>query len=186
MSDELALEQAYVDGAYTSLSAMQARTRDVFDRIMSTGGFQDLDHEVAMRRRIALLGDSPRPLLFGRIDDDDGDRWYIGRRHVEDARGDPVVIEWRTPVAEPFYQARPGDPRGLRRRRHLMVENRQLLSIADDVFGDDVGELGEVRLRGGDALLAELERARCWKATSRRTGTPSSTRHRICRRCNSG
>ena len=160
MSDELALEQAYVDGAYTSLSAMQARTRDVFDRIMSTGGFQDLDHEVAMRRRIALLGDSPRPLLFGRVDDDDGDRWYIGRRHVEDARGDPVVIEWRTPVAEPFYQARPGDPRGLRRRRHLMVENRQLLSIADDVFGDDAGELGEVRLRGGDALLAELERAR--------------------------
>ena len=160
MSDELAREQAYVDGAYAALAAMQARTRDVFDRIMSTGGFQDLDHEVAMRRRIALLGDSPRPLLFGRIDGDDGDRWYVGRRHVEDARGDPVVVEWRTPVAEPFYQARPVDPRGLRRRRHLMVENRQLLSIADDVFGDDAADLGEVRLRGGDALLAELERAR--------------------------
>jgi len=158
--DELTREQAYVDGAYASLAAMQARTRDVFDRIMSTGGFQDLDHEVAMRRRIALLGDSPRPLLFGRIDGGDGDRWYIGRRHVEDAHGDPVVVEWRTPVAEPFYQARPNDPRGLRRRRHLMVENRQLLSIADDVFGDDAGELGEVRLRGGDALLAGLERAR--------------------------
>jgi DNA helicase IV len=160
MSDELTREQAYVDVAYASLAEMQARTRDVFDRIMATGGFQDLDHEVAMRRRIALLGDSPRPLVFGRIDCDDGDRWYIGRRHVEDRRGDPVVVEWRTPVAEPFYQARPGDPRGLRRRRHLMVENRHLLSIADDVFGADAAELGEVRLRGGDALLAELERAR--------------------------
>ena len=35
-----------------------------------------------------------------------------------------------------------------------------MLSIADDVFGAGAEELGEVRLRGGDALLAELERAR--------------------------
>ena len=121
---------------------MRARTQHVFDRIMATGGFQDLDHEVAMRRRIALLGDSPRPLVFGRIDERDGEHWYIGRRHVEDERADPVVVEWRTPVAEPFYQARPGDPRGLVRRRHLMVEARRVLSIADDVFGDGADELG--------------------------------------------
>ena len=160
VTDELAVEQSFVDNAYASLTAMQARTQHVFDRIMATGGFQDLDHEVAMRRRIALLGDSPRPLLFGRIDEGDGEHWYIGRRHVEDERADPVVVEWRTPVAEPFYQARPGDARGLVRRRHLMVEARRVLSIADDVFGEGAAELGEIRLRGGDALLAELERAR--------------------------
>jgi DNA helicase IV len=160
VSDDLAAEQAFVDTAYESLAAMQARTRHVFDRIMATGGFQDLDHEIAMRRRIALLGDSPRPLLFGRIDERDGGHWYIGRRHVEDERADPVVVEWRTPVAEPFYQARPADARGLVRRRHLMVEARRVLSIADDVFGDGAQDLGVVRLRGGDALLAELERAR--------------------------
>ena len=48
---------------------------------------------------------------------------------------DPVVVEWRTPVAEPFYQARPATTCGLVRRRHLMVEARRVLSIADDVFG---------------------------------------------------
>ncbi len=160
MTDELAVEQAFVDTAYDALAAMRSRTQQLFDRIMSTGGFQDLDHEVAMRRRIAVLGDSPRPLLFGRIDEEDGDHWYIGRRHVEDERSDPLVVEWRTPVAEPFYQARPGDAEGLLRRRHLMVEAREVLSIADDVFGAGAAELGEVRLRGGDALLAELERAR--------------------------
>jgi DNA helicase IV len=160
VSDDLAAEQAFVDTAYASLAAMQSRTRHVFDRIMATGGFQDLDHEMAMRRRIALLGDSPRPLLFGRIDERDGGHWYIGRRHVEDERAEPVVVEWRTPVAEPFYQARPSDARGLVRRRHLMVEARRVLSIADDVFGDGAQDLGEVRLRGGDALLAELERTR--------------------------
>jgi hypothetical protein len=160
VTDELAAEQSVIGEAYAALGAMQARTQYVFDRIMSTGGFQELDHEVAVRRHIALLGDSPRPLVFGRIDPEEGDRWYIGRRHVADGRGDPLVVEWRTPVAEPFYQARPGDPRGLVRRRQLMVENRQLLSIADDVFGDHVAQLGPVRLRGGDALLAELERGR--------------------------
>ena len=139
VTDELALEQDFVDTAYASLTAMQARTQHVFDRIMATGGFQDLDHEVAMRRRIALLGDSPRPLLFGRIDESDGEHWYIGRRHVEDERADPVVVEWRTPVAEPFYQARPGDatrsgpspsphgrgaPRAVDRRRRLRCRRR--------------------------------------------------------------
>jgi DNA helicase IV len=160
--DELGLEQAAVDDAYDALAAMRDRTRNLFDRIMATGGFQDLDHEVAMRRRIAALGDSARPLVFGRIDEESGDRWYVGRRHVEDEHNDPVVVEWRTPVAEPFYRARPGEPHGLVRRRHLMVEDRRVLSIADDVFGDGeaVAELGEVRLRGGDALLAELERSR--------------------------
>jgi DNA helicase IV len=41
-----------------------------------------------------------------------------------------------------------------------MVEDRRVLSIADDVFGDGAAQLGDVRLRGGDALLAELERSR--------------------------
>ena len=180
MTDDLAAEQAFVDGAYDALAAMRARTQFLFERIMATGGFQDLDHEVAMRRRIAVLGDSARPLVFGRIDEERGERWYVGRRHVEDERNDPVVVEWRTPVAEPFYRARPGEPHGLVRRRHLMVEDRRVSSIADDVFGEGASsmvdsasasrpsghasasspELGEVRLRGGDALLAELERSR--------------------------
>src|SRR5262245_9784161 len=160
MSDELAAEQEVVDAAYAGLRAMRARTRRLFDRIMATGGFGDLDHEVTMRRRIAMLADSPRPLLFGRIDEECGNRWYIGRRHVEDSHGDPMVVEWRTPVAEPFYQARADDPCGLLRRRQLMLDHERVLSIADDVFGDGAAALGEVRLRGGDALLAELERGR--------------------------
>ncbi|HEV8420020.1 MAG TPA: hypothetical protein VGR13_01550 [Actinomycetota bacterium] len=39
-----------------------------------------------------------------------GDLSYIGRRHVHDQNLDPVVIDWRAPVAEAFYQASWGDP----------------------------------------------------------------------------
>ena len=159
--DELAREQVVLDTAHAALAAMRERLQHTFDRIMATGGFYDLDVEVGVRRRIAMLGASPRPLVFGRIDEEgpDGDRWYVGRRHVEDDGGDPVVVEWRTRVAEPFYRARPADPMGLSRRRHLMVDGRTLVSYSDDVFGDGA-DLADVRIRGGDALMAELERAR--------------------------
>ncbi|MGH9064819.1 MAG: HelD family protein, partial [Acidimicrobiales bacterium] len=103
-------------------------------------------------------------LCFGRIDTarpgGAAETWYIGRRHVEDGAGDPVVVEWRAPVAVPFYRARPNDPMGLVRRRQFLVDGRQVVSLADDRFGEGAGSDGDPRLRGGDALLAELERSR--------------------------
>ncbi len=110
--------------------------------------------------RISVLGQSARPLLFGRIDERAGPSWHIGRRHVEDAEGDPVVVDWRAPVAVPFYQARIDDPQGLALRRQVMVERTTVISVADDLFEQHGGDAASTRLRGGDALLAELERAR--------------------------
>ncbi len=107
-----------------------------------------------------LLADNPRPLLFGRIDEVEGPTWHIGRRHVEDARSDPVVVDWRAPVAVPFYRASAKDALGLARRRQIMVDRRSVMAVADDLFGGGDDSTGSTRLRGGDALLAELERAR--------------------------
>src|SRR4051812_40242625 len=58
--------------------------------------------------------------FFGRIDTTDGApprseasgggagrppaSWYIGRRHIEDAHHEPVVVDWRAPIAAPFYR----------------------------------------------------------------------------------
>jgi DNA helicase IV len=114
----------------------------------------------ALSRRVALLSDSPRPLLFGRIDEEDGPTWHIGRRHVEDVRADPVVIDWRAPVAMPFYRASATEALGLARRRQIMVDRNAVVAVADDLFGGPEGDTATTRLRGGDALLAELERAR--------------------------
>ena len=41
-----------------------------------------------------------------------------------------------------------------------MVDRRAVIAVADDLFGGADDEAGTTRLRGGDALLAELERAR--------------------------
>ena len=153
---ELEAEQAYVDHAYACLSRMRDRAAAL------VGQSEDPDLEWALERRVRLLTDTGRPLCFGRIDDAGGDRWYIGRRHVEDDKSDPVVVEWRAPIAEPFYRATVAEPLGLVRRRQLLVEQGQILTMADDVFGAGAVEDDATgpRVRGREALLAELDRSR--------------------------
>ncbi|HEX4161989.1 MAG TPA: AAA family ATPase [Acidimicrobiales bacterium] len=156
---ELQAEQDYLEGAMKSLAAMRERAEGLLHDLIAAGN-PDLDYVAALSRRVALLADSPRPLLFGRIDDEAGDTWHIGRRHVEDKKSDPVVVDWRAPIAVPFYRASARETLGLVRRRQIMVDRRSVVAVADDLFDGADDETGTTRLRGGDALLAELERAR--------------------------
>lgn len=156
---EVAAEQAALDEARAALRTMRGRAEKLLDELVGAGS-PDLEYVAALSRRVSLLADSPRPLLFGRIDEDDGPSWRIGRRHVEDESSDPLVIDWRAPVAVPFYRASAKDPLGLARRRQIMVDRGAVMAVADDLFGGPGDETTGTRLRGGDALLAELERAR--------------------------
>jgi DNA helicase IV len=156
---ELAAEQAYLDGAHHALSTMRRRAESLLADVRSAGS-PDLDYQAALVHRVHVLAESPRPLLFGRIDPETGESWHIGRRHVEDQRGDAVVVDWRARVSMPFYRARSTNALGLRRRRQVMVDRRTVVAVADDLFGDGAADRSSTRLRGGDALLAELERSR--------------------------
>src|SRR3984957_3184772 len=156
---EVTAEQAALDHALSSLGTMRQRAEKLLQDLIDAGS-PDLDYVAALSRRVSLLADSPRPLLFGRIDEEEGPTWRIGRRHVEDSRSDPVVIDWRAPVAVPSYRASAKDALGLSRRRQIMVDRGSVMAVADDLFGEAGDQAGTTRLRGGDALLAELERAR--------------------------
>jgi DNA helicase IV len=156
---EVTAEQDYLDDAHDALSAMRSRAESLLEDVRSAGN-PDLDYQAALVHRVHVLAESARPLLFGRIDPESGESWHIGRRHVEDQRGEPVVVDWRAPVSMPFYRARSEDALGLRRRRQVMVDRRTVVAVADDLFGDVAADLSSTRLRGGDALLAELERSR--------------------------
>jgi DNA helicase IV len=156
---EVGHEQRALDRAGIALGAMRAKAETLLQELRAAG-MPDLDYEAALMRRVYQLAESRRPLLFGRIDQAAGDIWRIGRRHVEEAAGDVLVVDWRAPVSVPFYRARPGDAHGLVRRRQIMVEGGRVLAVADDLFGSQGAEASTTRLRGGDALLLELERAR--------------------------
>lgn len=60
------------------------------------------------QRRVDALADPATALCSGRINRAD-ERFYIGRRHVEDPSGEPVVTDWRAPMAVPFYRATVAD-----------------------------------------------------------------------------
>ena len=95
--------------------------------------------------------------FFGRIDEDD-DRWYIGRRHIEDHRHDPVVIDWRAPIAAPFYRATSIDPLGLKHRRRFTLADGQITAYLDEQLDDPdaVGAASGIP----DPVLAEIGAAR--------------------------
>ena len=162
---ETAAEQAYLDHAEACLAVMRAHAA----RNVELGAVRAREEPSAdtslllqeLERRHAALADSPVALAFGRLDDEAGERFYVGRRHVEDGTGDPVVVDWRADVSVPFYRATWADPMGLDRRRRFALDGRTLVGCFDEDFGTDSAEPGS---SGGggvpDPLLAELERGR--------------------------
>jgi DNA helicase IV len=124
---------------------------------------RDLVVQSALQRLDQLdIGDET--LTFGRIDAADGadgtdEHFYIGRLAVSAADQEPLVVDWRAPIAEPFYRATPREPMGLRRRRHFLAEGQHLHGIEDEVFSLDADDDGD-GIAGSGALLAALERSR--------------------------
>jgi DNA helicase IV len=63
-----------------------------------------------------------------------GEQFHVGRRHVHDPDGRPVVIDWRAPVSRPFYRASPAEPMGLARRRRFGFSGGELTAYEDEDF----------------------------------------------------
>jgi DNA helicase IV len=90
-----------------------------------------------------------------------GESFHIGRLAVSGPDHEPLVVDWRAPVAEPFYRATGLDPQGLARRRHLAVRGRTVIGLEDEYFVDPDGHAaaaGTVATDGGGAgerLLSE-------------------------------
>jgi DNA helicase IV len=163
---DLAAEQRHLDHAYRCLASMRERTEATM--AIDDMAAQPVDAEIArwhLQQRLRALDVDVPGLAFGRIDEEGtpttpGPTWYVGRRHVEDERGEPVVVDWRAGVSTPFYRATASDPFGLHMRRRFMMTNRQVDDLFDEVF-DDPDSVHAAR-HGGipDPLLAELERER--------------------------
>jgi DNA helicase IV len=114
-------------------------------------------------RRAQSLRDLPdTPLFFGRLDyaHPPAEEFHIGRRHVHDRDGHPVVIDWRAPVSRPFYRASQADPMSLARRRRFGFNGGQLTAFEDELFkaGGPAGPVGEPAM--SRIMIEEIERPR--------------------------
>jgi DNA helicase IV len=159
---ELLAEREMLAHARRCLAAMRRRARSL--RAAGGDALASESLEWLLRRRVAALADDGRTgLFFGRLDHDaTGDppeaRFYVGRRHVSDQEGDPVVIDWRAELAHPFYRASPGRRYGVRVRRRFGYQGGTLTSIQDEVL-DLLDEAG-ARAAADRVLVAEIERPR--------------------------
>ena len=140
---------------------MRARTKQATE--IADNAAQEVDSAIAkahLNARLRSLDTEVDGLAFGRLDAEAGDTWYVGRRHVEDEAGDPVVVDWRAPVSTPFYRATAADPLELKRRRRFLMTARHVDDLFDEVFDDP--DSVDAAHHGGipDPLLAELERSR--------------------------
>jgi DNA helicase IV len=185
---EIAEEQEFLDVALEALDQMRQGARSLRDSaaVANMRGAGDLvERDVVMGtalHRLDQLAIGDQPLFFGRIDyqangNGRGDTYHVGRLAVSDESLNPLVIDWRAPVAEAFYRATGVESLGLSRRRHVAIHANEVTGVEDEYFADSNGELdlpesdvraateeglvdGGLALGGPGALLAALGRAR--------------------------
>jgi DNA helicase IV len=197
---ELQAERDHLDAARAALRRMR---EDVEGTSLMLGDVvNDKVTNAALRRgrerRVAALADVPgAPLFFGRLDFDpgtvflaedavrtdgahrtggagaDADRVHIGRRHVHDPEGRPMVLDWRAPICVAYYRASPTD------RMNVIVRRRYGFATAPGPDGtpesvltafedehlagtpDTAGTAADSAPDpGGDLLATEIERPR--------------------------
>ncbi|MDQ1746059.1 MAG: hypothetical protein QOD07_322 [Frankiaceae bacterium] len=168
--DEVEREQAHLTRLYDRLDLLRDQTRERLAEVRrrERGGTPQNRSErdafaTMYEDRLAQLNAVESGLCFGRLDMAGGERHHGGRIGLTDDSHDTLLVDWRAPVAEPFYRATATDSLGVVRRRHLRTRGRRLLDVEDDVFDlEALTDEDRTTLGGEGALLAAL--------TARRTG----------------
>jgi DNA helicase IV len=154
----LAAEREHLRQSREYLALMRANVLSL--RAMGGDYVSEQYLKADLYRRAQALTDLPdTPLFFGRLDYEAGEQFHVGRRHVHDQEGTPVVIDWRAPVSRPFYRASQPDPMGLTRRRRFGFSGADLTAFEDEQFGQP--RPGQERPGGTSRILIdEIERPR--------------------------
>ncbi|WP_225801088.1 UvrD-helicase domain-containing protein [Streptomyces sp. NK15101] len=160
LDDPLARERAHLTSSRAALRAMREDVEALDIKDVTANWVNSLVLGRQIEDRIKALADlADTPLFFGRLDylhtTQEGQRFYIGRRHVHDADGDPMVIDWRAPVSQPYYQASKKDPQDVGLRRRFGYTGGELTAYEDEHLSDPEELEHTSRL-----LQAEIERPR--------------------------
>lgn len=162
--DELQSERNYVAGLYARLDADRADAKRRYQDALRSpvdaqdgGAFVGRDAEVrAMAKEMQRLDVADNGLCFGRLETVEGEHLYIGRLGILDRDNDyePLLLDWRAPLARAFYVATAASPENMRRRRQFHTRGRRVMDFTDEILGRPTGaELGDERDGPGDAAL---------------------------------
>ncbi|MGN6606865.1 MAG: AAA family ATPase, partial [Jatrophihabitans sp.] len=152
-------ERDHLDLARRCLDAMRGQADRIADYGVDELASQALGR-IRAERLQALTADPTAPPFFGRTDreataEHAAEVFHIGRRHVRDEAGDPVVIDWRAPIARAFYRASTSERMGVQLRRRFGFAHGVLTSYEDEHL-----DRGEVLGLESELLREEIERPR--------------------------
>ena len=175
LPDRLAskVDPALIAGDETHFAAiarsLEQTVADVSDRLDAVRraparmGQESVERDLEARRLSARLRTLRRfglDLCLGRmVGADDGEPVYVGRLGLADAAGRRLLIDWRSPAAEPFFGATHADPMGLVSRRRYRWTRGRISDYWDEVFTAD-GLDGNVALDDDSAFIASLGSSR--------------------------
>lgn len=157
LDTELDAERRHLVASRSALRRMRDRAQALFSTGDKVAGDAYTAEQLGrhMARRVAELADDPTtPLFFGKLDIEES-AYHIGRRHVTDDAGEPMVLDWRAPLSQSFYQASVREPRGVAVRRRFGFVKGELTSFEDEHLdrGEELGTSSRI-------LTAEIERPR--------------------------
>ena len=122
-------------------------------------GQQALDRDLEIHRlsnRLRILRRFGLDLCLGHIvRADHAEPVYIGRLGLRDSAGRQLLIDWRSPAAEPFFGATHANPMGLASRRRYRWTRGRISDYWDEVFTPD-GLDGHAALDDQSAFIASL------------------------------
>ncbi|MFB6524013.1 HelD family protein [Streptomyces sp. NPDC056401] len=166
-TDPLGRERAHLAASRSALRAMREDVQNLDIRDVTANWVNAIVLQAQIDDRIKALADlAHTPLFFGRLnylhapgaelaEGAEGEQFYIGRRHVHDAGGDPMVIDWRAPVSQPFYRASKNDPQDIGLRRRFGYTGGELTAYEDEHLSDPAEAASVSKL-----LQQEIERPR--------------------------
>ncbi|MEO9138315.1 MAG: ATP-binding domain-containing protein [Jatrophihabitans sp.] len=171
LDGEVAIEQAHVTRLYEQRDRLLAGAEAALARTASSGTAGTpgarAERDAFMRlygERVRTLENVEARLCFGRLDLDGGDRRYIGRLGMSDEDRKELLVDWRAPASEPFYQATAARPDGVLRRRQISTAKRKVTDLQDEVLDlegfEAAGIDGGHIVVGEGALFASLDAAR--------------------------
>lgn len=149
--------------ALDSQIADLSRRLDESRRMPAGSGQKALDRDQEVHRLTARLSTLRRfglDLCLGRMVPADGTPpVYVGRLGITDGEGDRLLIDWRSPAAEPFFGATHGNPMGLASRRRYRWSRGRITDYWDEVFTPE-GLTSRAALDDQSAFIASLGSSR--------------------------
>ncbi|WP_235347089.1 RNA polymerase recycling motor ATPase HelR [Brevibacterium sp. UCMA 11754] len=123
-----------IDSEHATVESRLADLR----RAPGGSGEAALDRDSAIHRlssELSLLQRFALDICLGRmVFADSGEIVYIGRMGLRDESGHSLLIDWRAPLAEPFFAATLASPMGLSTRRRYRWSNGQITDYWDEGF----------------------------------------------------